>query len=131
MDCATRKLRSPLKWHGGKSYLARRIVALFPAHRVYLEPYLGGGSVLLNKLPAGREVAGDVDADLVRFWATMRDDPDFPAILDDRPYTAATFDAAAGWRDGRSPRDRAAGFLIRNRFSRGGLGRDFAWSERK
>src|SRR5207248_1650852 len=36
---------SPLKWHGGKHYLARRIVALMPRHLHYCEPFFGGGSV--------------------------------------------------------------------------------------
>src|SRR5262245_40912751 len=68
-----RKLRPPVKRHGGKAYLARRIAALFPPHEVYLEPFVGGGSVLLNKGPAPYEFAGDLDAELVNFWEVLRD----------------------------------------------------------
>jgi DNA adenine methylase len=32
-------LTPPLKWHGGKHYLARRIVALMPSHLHYVEPF--------------------------------------------------------------------------------------------
>ena len=49
-------LRPPVKWHVGKRYLARRIVGNFPPHKVYLEPFGGGASVLLNKTPAAVEV---------------------------------------------------------------------------
>jgi SNF2 family DNA or RNA helicase len=29
----------PLKWHGGKHYLADRIISLIPPHTHYVEPY--------------------------------------------------------------------------------------------
>ena len=64
---AARKLRPAVKWHGGKTYLARRICALFPKHTYYLEPFAGGLSVLLNKPPARREVACDLNRDLIGF----------------------------------------------------------------
>ena len=48
----TAKLRPAVKRHGGKAYLARRIIARFPGHETYVEPFAGGPSVLLNKPPA-------------------------------------------------------------------------------
>ena len=66
-------LGSPLKWHGGKHYLAQRIVALMPPHLHYVEPYFGGGSVLLAKDPEGvSEVVNDIDAWLMKFWEVMQ-----------------------------------------------------------
>ena len=32
-------LSSPLKWHGGKHYLAKKIIELMPPHLHYVEPY--------------------------------------------------------------------------------------------
>lgn len=131
MTTATvRKLRPPIKRHGGKAYLARRIVALMPPHRAYCEPFLGGGSVLLNKPPApDYEVAGDADAGLVNFWRVLASDRSFPGLAAAIPYAEGSFREAATW-DGGEARQWALRYLVRNRFSRGELGESFAWSDR-
>ena len=41
-------MNQPLKWHGGKYYLASKIIGLMPSHLHYVEPYFGGGAVLLT-----------------------------------------------------------------------------------
>ncbi len=128
---AARKLRPPVKWHGGKAYLARRIVAMFPPHRVYVEPFAGGLSVLLNKRPAETEVAGDLNADLINLWQHVGC-PFVQRIVATTPYEANIFETAKARldMDEVDPVDRAIMFLVRNRFSRGGLGKTFAWSAR-
>src|SRR3954454_5854579 len=66
-------IRPPVKWHGGKRYLARRIIAHFPEHRVYLEPFGGGASVLLNKKPVEVETYNDLDLRITRLFRVLRD----------------------------------------------------------
>jgi len=78
-----KRIRVPLEWHGGKYYLAPKIVALMPKHLHYVEPYFGGGSVLLARDPDDpnlsvdgkgvSEVVNDINGDLVRFWRVIRD----------------------------------------------------------
>ncbi len=46
-------LTPPLKWWGGKHYLAKRIIDLMPPHVHYVEAYAGGLAVLLEKDPCG------------------------------------------------------------------------------
>lgn len=41
----------------------------------YLEPFLGGGSVLLNKDPSREEVANDLDSGIIDIWRAVRDEP--------------------------------------------------------
>jgi DNA adenine methylase len=127
---APRKLRPPVKTHGGKSYLARRIISVMPGHRVYLEPFLGGGSVLLNRLPADVEVAGDVNDNLVNFWTVLRDDPLLAWRLEVTPYDRDFFDKSIEYTDNPDPLVRAWAFVVRNRMSRGGIGKVFSWSDR-
>ena len=66
------KITQPLKWHGGKHYLAPKIIALMPKHTHYVEPYAGGLSVMLAKDPEGvSEVANDINGPLTNFWRCM------------------------------------------------------------
>lgn len=131
MKTETRKLRSPLKWHGGKSYLCRRFIDLFPEHDLYIEPFAGGLSTLLNKPPVQYEVVSDLNGDLIQTWRTIRDLG--RAVIDfllSKPYCSDVFEEAKSMADSPFLVINAAGFIIRNRMSRGGLGKDFAWSDR-
>src|SRR6202012_4592157 len=51
-------------------------------------------------------------------------------VLKDVSYDESTFETATRWMESENSGCRAIGFLVRNRFSRGGLGKAFAWSER-
>jgi site-specific DNA-adenine methylase len=130
--CAARKLRSALKTHGGKAYLAPKILALLPDHEVYVEPFAGGLSVLLNKRPCPVEVANDLNAALMRLYLMLRDRTD--ELLDRLaalPYDRETFEwSLRPGGPGEPELDAAVRFLVNKRFSRGGLGKDFAWSKR-
>src|SRR5262245_54133535 len=91
----TMTLVPPLKWFGGKRYLARRIVALMPRHIHYVEPFAGGLAVLLERDPNDRrlwaseagarsgasEVVNDLDGELVNFWRTLRSPDHFPEFV--------------------------------------------------
>jgi DNA adenine methylase len=125
------KLRPPLKTHGGKAYLARRIISLMPLHRTFVEPFLGGGSVLLNKVRSFREIGSDIDPDLMNFWTVLRDDQSFLDRVRETLYSRTVFDQVSTRSLlPTSPSRRAWEFFVRKRMSRDGLGKDFAWSER-
>ena len=65
-------LQPYIRYQGGKTRLAKRIVALMPPHRVYVEPMVGGGSVYFAKKPAEREVISDADRDLMDFYRALK-----------------------------------------------------------
>jgi DNA adenine methylase len=72
------RISPPIKWHGGKHFLAATIVAIMPPHTHYVEPYFGGGSVLLAKDPEGvSEVVNDLDGSLTNFWRVLQQDASF------------------------------------------------------
>jgi DNA adenine methylase len=63
-----------VRWHGGKWRLAPWIIAHLPPHRVYVEPYGGGGSVLLRKPRVYAEVYNDLDGRVVNLFRVLRDE---------------------------------------------------------
>jgi DNA adenine methylase len=60
-------MRGPLGYIGGKTRVAHRLIAFFPPHRTYVEPFVGGGAVLFAKPPSRVEVVNDIDGDVVNF----------------------------------------------------------------
>ena len=138
-------LTQPLKWHGGKHYLAKHIVRLFPPHLHYVEPFFGGGSVLLHRDPdrdwfanhaaddvhssekGCSEVINDIDGELMSFWRVLQDPTlfeQFSRIVAVTPFSQAVWEAAA--QPTGDQVERAVRFFIRARQSRQGLRKEFA-----
>jgi DNA adenine methylase len=72
---------------GGKTYLASWINDHFPDHRTYIEPFGGGGSVLINKPKSDVEIYNDQDGDVVQFFKVLREHTsDLVEWCRSRPY---------------------------------------------
>lgn len=124
------QLNAPLKWHGGKSYLADWIIERMPPHTHFVETHAGGLAVLLRKDPEGvSEVVNDLDGDLTNFWSVLKDFRAFEKFqrqIYATPFSEVEFDQAAEFDSKDSAVDRAVKFFIRCRQSRQGLRKDFA-----
>ena len=132
------KLTQPLKWHGGKYYLRNWIVGLMPPHLHYVEPFFGGGGILLARDPnrdwmasgdekltaaerGSSEVANDVHGELINFWRVLQNPDDFDAFrrrIELTPFSQTEFEEAQEYsRDnelatGASSVERAIQFFI-------------------
>lgn len=77
--------RPVLRYHGGKWKLAKRIIQYFPAHRIYVEPFGGAASVLMQKPRSYAEVYNDVWDVVVNVFRVLRD-KDMAARLQKQLY---------------------------------------------
>lgn len=72
--CEVSAPRRPIvRYHGGKWKLADWIIGHFPKHKVYVEPFGGGASVLLKKPRSYAEIYNDLDGEISNVFQMMRD----------------------------------------------------------
>lgn len=87
--------RPLVRYHGGKFKLAPWIISHFPAHRVYVEAFGGGGSILLRKPRAHSEVYNDMDGDIVNLFRVVRDRGDeLRRLLELTPFARTEYKEA-------------------------------------
>ena len=70
------KMKSIIK-HNNKSIIASWILEKFPEgyqNLRYIEPFVGNGSILLNKDKSIEEVAGDSDLNIINLWKVIKDE---------------------------------------------------------
>lgn len=127
-------MKSPLKWAGGKSYLAKRIIELMPSHTHYAEPFFGGGAVLFAKNPEEiSETVNDINRELQNFWIMLRSDlfTEINKLLICTPLSEITFNTAKNYIPADNNMLNAWWFFIRYRQSRQALGRDYVTPTRR
>lgn len=130
---------NPLKWHGGKSYLANWIRKHYPPRGSYNrsgKAYGGGLATLFKDDPEGvSEYVNDCDGDLMSFWSCLAHperSQEFVRVFGVCPLSQEIF------RDIRNKKmpsilaghhvlvQRAGMLFIRYRMSRQGLGTSYA-----
>jgi DNA adenine methylase len=112
MTAATVK-RPILRYHGGKWLLADWIISFFPEHRVYVEPFGGGASVLLQKRRSYAEIYNDLDDEVVNLFRVCRDYPvEIYNAVYHTPYARDEFELS--YQETNDPVERARRTLIRS-----------------
>ncbi|MFC3071525.1 DNA adenine methylase [Shinella pollutisoli] len=105
----------PLRWHGGKWLLAPWIISHFPRHRIYVEPFGGGASVLLRKTRAYAEVYNDLDEQVVTLFRVLQDSgatERLVAALEITPFARSEYEIA--WDEADEPIEIARRLIIRS-----------------
>jgi len=115
--------RPIMRYHGGKWRIAPWIIQHLPAHRVYVEPFGGAASVMMQKPRSEAEVYNDLDDDIVNVMRIVRD----PLLCEQlaralvlTPYSRVEFKAAFEYAD--DPIERARRTLVRAEMGFGSSG---------
>ena len=81
------RLKAPFSYFGGKAKIANRVWAMLGDCKIYVEPFLGSGAVLLSRPggATGAEIVNDLDANVANFWRAIKYAPDAVAESCDFP----------------------------------------------
>lgn len=98
LGISSRRLPGLFKYPGSKWKLAPKIVALFPTHTCYVEPFVGTGSVFFLKQPSTVEVLNDLDDEITNFFRVLRDPKmaeQLQRLITLTPYSRTGYNKAA------------------------------------
>lgn len=112
----TAPTRPVLRYHGGKWRLAPWILQHLPPHRVYVEPFGGGGSVLMRKPRSPIEVYNDLDESVVNVFRVLRDPAqaaELARVLELTPYSRAEWAATFEGEEPTDSIERARRIIVR------------------
>lgn len=115
--------RPLLRYHGGKWRLADWLISYFPPHSVYVEPFGGAASVLLQKPRSYAEVYNDLDGDIVNVFRVLQCREKRERLIEMlrfTPYARAEFNLA--WEPTDDDVERARRVIIRAQMGFGSAG---------
>ena len=64
--------KTPISYYGGKQSMLKEILPNIPDHKIYCEPFFGGGAVYWAKDPVKSEVINDVNMNIVNFYEVLK-----------------------------------------------------------
>ena len=67
-------MKTPITYYGGKQSMLSVILPLIPEHKLYCEPFFGGGAVFFAKEPSKIEVINDTNKEVINFYRTVQND---------------------------------------------------------
>lgn len=102
-----------LKYPGGKRNIVDELIKYVPEHKIYLEPFFGGGTLFFAKDPAAIETINDKDSDVVNLFRVIKDHSEKLArTLLVTPYSKQIYEESY-IDDTLSEIDRACRFLVK------------------
>jgi len=67
-------MRTPITYYGGKQRLLNTILSMIPPHKIYVEPFFGGGAVFFAKEPSYLEVVNDINDNIITFFRVCQNE---------------------------------------------------------
>lgn len=107
--------RPVLRYHGGKWMLGPWVSGHLPPHRIYVEAFAGGASVLMRKPRSRGEVINDLDGQVVNLFRVLRDPcqaRELERLLRLTPFARAELEASL--LDSGDPIEQARRMVVRS-----------------
>ena len=106
--------KSPINWYGGKYYMAKDIIEVFPKHKMYVEGFGGAAHVLFRKEKSELEVYNDLHSGLYLFFKLLRENnEEFIRRLSLTPYSREEFENSKQWMYEEDEIEKARSFYVR------------------
>lgn len=64
--------KTPISYYGGKQNMLQHILPLIPEHKLYCEPFFGGGALYFAKQPSQIEVINDKNDFVINFYRVLK-----------------------------------------------------------
>lgn len=65
-------IKTPITYYGGKQSMVKDILPLIPKHKIYVEPFFGGGAIFWAKEKSKVEVINDANMNIVNFYEVLK-----------------------------------------------------------
>ncbi len=65
-------MKTPITYYGGKQTLLKHLLPLIPPHKLYCEPFFGGGAMFFAKPKSEVEIINDVNGEVVNFFKVVK-----------------------------------------------------------
>ncbi len=65
-------MRTPITYYGGKQSLLKYLLPLIPPHKIYCEPFFGGGALFFAKPKSEVEVINDLNGEVINFFKVVK-----------------------------------------------------------
>lgn len=105
--------------------MVKKLLPLIPQHKIYVEVFGGGASILLAKEPSPVEVYNDLNSDLVNFFRVLRDPQkftEFHRLVSLTPYSREEYNfCRKTWESSEDDVERAYRWFVVARMSFGGI----------
>lgn len=88
----TNRLKTPISYYGGKQSMLKHILPLIPKHRVYVEPFFGGGAVFWAKEESEVEIINDFNGNVINFYRQLKTNfEELKKMIDATPFSREVY----------------------------------------
>jgi DNA adenine methylase len=65
-------MKTPITYYGGKQMMSKKLLTYIPSHKIYCEPFFGGGALFFAKPKSEVEVINDINGEVINFYKVVK-----------------------------------------------------------